>query len=323
MAKELNILTVYFSQTGRTKEILDVFLEPLRAQQQLNLEVVEIEPEKPFPYPWPLWTLLSVFPETVSETPIPLKDLPFDENTKYDLIILGCQVWFLSPSLPISSLLHHPKKGKVFSDTPVIPVMTFRRDWAQGLQSTEKTLAGLNARVVEKIAIPAQDTVKNPLFKGVQHKRLSEGAKEWAYDQDELERVRRMGRELVDSLDRLNETPAPSIFTKRSSVFLPVEERKTKPTKMEEFVQRHAGMQKQKYLRWGKIIQARSKLGSKSRYFYLFVLAPFYFPKIYFFLPFIILIVLLVKLLIGLIKLPLLLFRLLTRRRRPGPRAED
>jgi hypothetical protein len=323
MGERFKILAVYYSQTGRTKEILDAFIEPLRGQEQVSLDVVEIEPEEPFPYPWPVWTLLSVFPEAALETPIPLKHLPLDENSTYDLIILGCQVWFLSPSLPISSLLHHPEKSKVFSGTPVIPIMTFRKDWTQGLEGLEETLTGLNAQVIEKIVVCARDTVKNALFKGIEHKRLPEGAKEWTYDPSELQRVREMGRELADSLDSLRQTPPPSIFTKQSSVFLPAEEREVKPTKMEEFVQRHAAMQKQKYVRWGRIIHDRSKLGSKLRYFYLFVLAPFYFPAIYFFLPFIIAIVLLVKLAIGLIRLPLLPFRLLTRRQTPKSTPEE
>jgi hypothetical protein len=177
--------------------------------------------------------------------------------------------------------------------------------------------------VIGKIAVCAQDTVKNPLFKGASRQRPPAGAKEWTYDQDELERVKAMSRELVESLDRLKEDRPPSIFRTQSSVFLPVEERKTKPSKMEEFVQRHAATQKRKYLRWGKIIQERSRPGGKLRRFYLFVLAPLYFPPIYFFLPFIIVVVLAARLLVTLVKLPLLIFKLLSRSRKPKATADE
>ncbi|MFC2171189.1 flavodoxin family protein [Acidobacteriota bacterium] len=314
MEKKYKVLVVYFSQTGRTKDVLDTFLAALRAQEHIDLDIARVETESPFPYPWPMFEMLSIFPETVWEEPIPIKAPAFDENTKYDLVILGCQIWFLSPSLPISSVLHDPRKSKVFSGTPVVPIMTFRRSVSQGLEDLEKTLKGLGAVVIGKISMQVLDKISNPQFKELRHKRLPEGEKEWILDKEELALIGRMGMQLAQSLEQIKRDPNSFAFKECCTILLPAgDPRKKMPKKVEEWVYRFTKKQKKKYLRWGKYIKEHSDVGTRKRRFYIIALSPLYIPIVYFFLPFAILIKFVISLIIAILKLPLLPFRLLKR----------
>jgi hypothetical protein len=43
-------------------------------------------------------------------------------NKKYDLIIFGYQVWYLTPSIPIISFLKSGYAENILKDTPVVTV---------------------------------------------------------------------------------------------------------------------------------------------------------------------------------------------------------
>ncbi|OFZ54230.1 MAG: hypothetical protein A3D92_07950 [Bacteroidetes bacterium RIFCSPHIGHO2_02_FULL_44_7] len=116
------ILCVNYSQSGQLDEILDRFTEPLKAFQ---LERVKIKPQPAYPFPWSAGNFYDGMPETVQETPMELQPFSFKE-THYDLIILGYQPWFLSPSLPTSSLLKHPDFMERLKDTPVMTIIGAR-----------------------------------------------------------------------------------------------------------------------------------------------------------------------------------------------------
>lgn len=125
------ILCVNYSQSGQLDEILDRFTAPLA---DFQLERIKIEPEKAYPFPWATDNFYEGMPETVQETPIALQVFSFKEE-RYDLIILGYQPWFLSPSLPTTSLLKHPEFMKCLKDTPVMTVIGARNMWLNAHES--------------------------------------------------------------------------------------------------------------------------------------------------------------------------------------------
>ena len=94
------ILAINFSQTGQLDNIINKFLEPFCNE---DIDRINIQSEKPFPFPWNPEEFFDIMPETVLESPILINPINF-KYEKYDLIILGHQPWFLSPSMPTTAL---------------------------------------------------------------------------------------------------------------------------------------------------------------------------------------------------------------------------
>src|SRR6478609_664038 len=98
------ILVVNYSQTGQLNEIIDQFLSPFEPD---SIERHQIYPVTPYIFPWTTEEFFDKMPECVQEDTIPLQPIPFAAR-HYDLIVLGYQPWFLSPSPPVTSLLKDP-----------------------------------------------------------------------------------------------------------------------------------------------------------------------------------------------------------------------
>ena len=59
------ILFVYFSQSGQLARVAQAIAAPLVAAGH-DVSLVALEPERPFPFPWPFWQFLDAFPESVA-----------------------------------------------------------------------------------------------------------------------------------------------------------------------------------------------------------------------------------------------------------------
>jgi hypothetical protein len=62
----------------------------------------------------------------------PERNLPPSEeilNKKYDLILFGYQVWYLTPSIPIISFLKSGYAENILKDTPVVTISGTRNMW--------------------------------------------------------------------------------------------------------------------------------------------------------------------------------------------------
>ena len=143
------ILVINYSQTGQLNDILDNLILPLKEH---NIETVRIIPSNKFPFPWSGKKFFDAMPETVLEEPIALD--PFElKKDKYDLIIFGYQPWFLSPSLPASSILQHEAFLKVLKDTPIITVIGARNMWLNAQESIKTRIADAGGRLVANIPL--------------------------------------------------------------------------------------------------------------------------------------------------------------------------
>jgi hypothetical protein len=89
----------------------------------------------------------SVLLKTIELEPFTLKE------PKYDLIIIGFQPWFLSPSLPMSSFLQHPSFKAIAKDTPVVTISGCRNMWINAQEKNKKLLQQAGARLVGNIAL--------------------------------------------------------------------------------------------------------------------------------------------------------------------------
>jgi hypothetical protein len=93
---------------------------------------------------------------------VPVQLAPFELKEKhYDLIILGYQAWFLSPSIPFNSLMQTPALKAVLSATPVITVTGARNMWLSAFVRVKKLIKAAGASHVGNIALV--DTHPNPV----------------------------------------------------------------------------------------------------------------------------------------------------------------
>ncbi len=145
------VLAVFFSQTGQMEDIIDSFTSGFHTPE-IVLEKVRINPQHPFPFPWTTKTFFEAMPHSVDGVPAELADFAFKEP-KYDLIIIGYQPWFLSPSIPINSLLMHPRFKAVAANTPVVTISGCRNMWINAQEKIKVRLKEAQASLVGNIAL--------------------------------------------------------------------------------------------------------------------------------------------------------------------------
>ena len=168
------VLVVYYTQSGQLKEIIDSVLSPLT---EVTIDFLPIDTATPFPFPWTDDTFFDAFPESYLQIFQPLQ--PFNlPHTDYDLVILGYQVWYLSPSIPLSSFLQHPEAKKLLSGKPVITISGTRNMWVMAHQKVKKLLTDCGAHLVGNIALTDRHhnhisviTIVQWLFSGDKNKR--------------------------------------------------------------------------------------------------------------------------------------------------------
>lgn len=142
-----SILVVYYSQTGQLRNILDNILEPV--SKQCEIEFVEIKPVKHFPFPWTAGEFFDCMPESVQQITEEIEPIVFTQK-KYDLIILGYQPWFLSPSIPFNSFLQSVQ-AHFLKDQQVLTIIGSRNMWLNAQEKVKEQLLQLNARLVGNI----------------------------------------------------------------------------------------------------------------------------------------------------------------------------
>ncbi len=146
------LLIVHYSQTNQLTRAVDALLAPLRNQQDIELVEARITPRTPYRFPWRFLDFLDVFPESVYMDPPEIAPPNFDPDEHFDLIILAYQVWFLSPSLPMTGFLHS-ESARVLRGKPVITLIACRNMWLTAQAKMVATLAKRGAYVLDNIVL--------------------------------------------------------------------------------------------------------------------------------------------------------------------------
>lgn len=146
------VLAINYSQTGQLSRILQSISQPITQSEQIEFEVINVEPAKPFPFPWPFLQFFRIFPETVAMEPVELKPIT-PKYQQYDLVILSYQVWFLSPSLPIATFLQSSQAKSLLADTPVITVIGCRGMWLMAQEKVKAQLSKLQAKLLDNVVL--------------------------------------------------------------------------------------------------------------------------------------------------------------------------
>lgn len=171
------ILAIYYTQTGQLSDIINNITQPL-ISEDASVEYVCIKLVNDYPFPWTGEQFFSIMPNCVLDIPAALQPFELKEK-KYDLIILGYQPWFLSPCIPVNSLLEHTTFKAVLKDTPVITVTGARNMWINAFQRIKNKLEINGARLVGNIVLVDKHaniislvTISYWMFKGLKDKYL-------------------------------------------------------------------------------------------------------------------------------------------------------
>ena len=175
-----NVLVIYYSQSGQLESIARNIAKPLLNSEEINVVFHEIELEKPFPFPWNKDAFFDAFPESFLQIPAELKPVPAEIlNTKYDLILLHYQVWYLSPSIPINSFLKSSEAKILFNNTPVVTISGSRNMWVMAQEKIKVLLKNNNALLKGNVALVDRVgnlisviTIVEWMFSGVKKKYL-------------------------------------------------------------------------------------------------------------------------------------------------------
>ena len=153
------VLAIYYSQTGQLEDIISHLTAPL-AEAGFSVEKLRVKTKIDYPFPWTGKRFFDVMPESVRGIPTELEPFAAKER-RYDLIILGYQAWFLSPSIPVNSILNDPSFSELLKDTPVITITGARNMWISAMERVKKYLHSAGAKLVGNIALV--DKHPNPI----------------------------------------------------------------------------------------------------------------------------------------------------------------
>ena len=191
------ILVIYYTQTGQLENILDCFTAPL-IEAGNTVEKVLVYVAKDYPFPWTGKSFFAVMPDCVLSVPTQLKPFQLKES-KYDLVILGYQAWFLSPSIPANSILNNPSVKAVLKDTPVVTITGARNMWISAMERIKKILKVADAKLVGSISLVDKHhnfisfiTIFYWMFKGKKERWLNIFPKPGVSDAD-IENTKKFG----------------------------------------------------------------------------------------------------------------------------------
>jgi hypothetical protein len=175
-----NVLVIYYSQSGQLESIARNIAMPLLKSDDVNVIFHEIQLEKPFPFPWNNEAFFGAFPESFLQIPTVLK--PVSEEimkTKFDLILLHYQVWYLTPSVPVNSFLKSPEAKILLNNTLVVTINGSRNMWIMAQEKVKVLLKQSNALLKGNIALVDRVgnlisviTIVEWMFSGVKKKYL-------------------------------------------------------------------------------------------------------------------------------------------------------
>lgn len=175
-----NVLVIYYSQSGQLESIARNIAKPLLKTDDINVVFYEIQLEEPFPFPWNNEAFFGAFPESFLQIPTALK--PVSEEimkTKFDLILLHYQVWYLTPSIPINSFLKSSDAKILLDNIPVVTINGSRNMWIMAQEKVKVLIKQNNALLKGNIALVDRVgnlisvvTIVEWMFSGVKKKYL-------------------------------------------------------------------------------------------------------------------------------------------------------
>lgn len=145
------ILVIYYSQTGQLKEVVTQFLTPF-IENGMEVDIESIDLTEDFSFPWTGERFFDAMPESVLGIPRTIKSFKSKESS-YDLIVFAYQPWFLSPSIPATSMLKHPDFKKILKGKNVVTLIGSRNLWIAAQEKVKVLLDEAGATLVGNIVL--------------------------------------------------------------------------------------------------------------------------------------------------------------------------
>jgi hypothetical protein len=152
-APRKKVLVISFSQSGQLRNIVRSFLAPLRENPLIDIVDEVLRPVTPFPFPWSPYEFIDVFPESYQGIPCALAALKCDGQAHYDLVILAYQVWYLAPSIPVSTFLQSDAAKACLKGRPVVTIVACRNMWYRAHATVKEHLLAADARLIGHVAL--------------------------------------------------------------------------------------------------------------------------------------------------------------------------
>lgn len=150
-----SILVIYYTQTGQLEDIVKNIAKPFEDKnEEYEVTYYNIQLKEDFAFPWSNDVFFNTFPESYLQ--IPSEILPPPEevlNKKFDLILFGYQVWYLTPSIPIISFLKSGFAQNILKDTPVVTISATRNMWMLSQEKLKVYLRDMRAQLIGNIAL--------------------------------------------------------------------------------------------------------------------------------------------------------------------------
>lgn len=204
------VLVFHYSQTGQLDSIVKSVCKSLVDSTEIDVFFEEIKPQPKFPFPWSIGQFFSIFPEAVLmdscvNQPLSLSAEMIDAEDSFDLIILAYQVWFLSPSLPVTALLKSEEAVKIFNNKPVVTLIGCRNMWLMAQEKVKAELKRLNAQLVDNIALTdkggmAWSFLSTPVWMFSGKKQPYRWIPEAGVDEVQIQKAERFGKAIASRL---------------------------------------------------------------------------------------------------------------------------
>jgi len=144
------VLIVSYSQSGQLSELVTSLSSPIRCDEiEINHKI--IKPKKDYPFPWSFFDFMDCFPESIYMDPCEIEEV--EDSNDYDLVIIFYQVWFLSPSIPVTSFLKSKFAQDKLKNKPVITVIGCRNMWVMAQEKMKNLLKDLDAKLIDNIVL--------------------------------------------------------------------------------------------------------------------------------------------------------------------------
>jgi len=197
-----NILILYYTQSDQIEDILKSMFNEV--DKDINIDYKRIQADPEYPFPWPVDKFFDVFPESKKGISCNIEPVEIEDPGKYDLIVLGLQVWYMEPSVPIASFLKS-KYAYIFKDKPVITVYGIRNMWINAHLEMKKLISNARGKLVGNIVFADRHnnlisilTVVRWLFKG--KKEASKFLPEAGVSDNEIKSASKFGIEIQKAL---------------------------------------------------------------------------------------------------------------------------
>ncbi len=270
------VLVLHYSQTGQLTEILKSLVS-MMDNSKIKLEFKSIIPSTPYPFPWNKEAFFDKMPDSVLGNTHDIEPIVTDEE-KYDLVILGYQVWFLNPSIPFNSFLESEYAKRILKDTPIVTVLGVRNMWVMAQEKVKLKLRDLGANLVGNIVYVDKNpnlisviTIQHWLFGGKKTKFLKIFPLP-GIDQKEINSAFKFGEKIQECLLADDCNNLQDILVKQKAV---------KVVDTTVFIEKRGSML---FRLWAKLIERKSTSPKKRKFwlkvyniyllFALFIVSP-------------------------------------------------